>query len=108
MLVLRRRRDVVEWTSWVRIYKHVPLKLEQLNVCHQQAFKEFLGVNIPELKNTHVTELDPSKPMYLDFVKNTVFPKGYLDRMYTSDFAQHFYSEDEISGFREKWSGRIL
>ena len=84
------------------------LKLEQLNACYQQAFQEFLGVDIPELKNTHVTELDPAKPMYADFVKNTSFPEHYLDRMYSSDFAQHFYSEDEISVFRDKWSGSHL
>ena len=48
-----------------------------------------------------MTELEPFKPMYADFVKNTVFREGYLDRMYTSDIAQHFYSEEEISGFRE-------
>lgn len=80
------------------------MKLEQLDACYQLAFQEFLDVTISDLKNTHVTELDPSKPMYADFVKNTVFPKDYLDRMYTSDFAQHFYTEQEISGFRQKWS----
>jgi Putative capsular polysaccharide synthesis protein len=84
------------------------LKLEQLDACHQEAFQQFLGVDIPELKNTHVSELDPSKPMYADFVKNTLFPGDYLDRMYTSDVAQHFYSKEEISSFRQKWSGKAL
>ncbi len=82
------------------------IKLEQLNACHQRAFQEFLGVEIPELQNTHITEHDPAKPMYADFVRNTVFPKDYLDQMYTSDFAQHFYTEQEISGFRKKWCSK--
>jgi hypothetical protein len=79
------------------------LKLEQLDVIHHKAFQEFLGVDIPGLRTTHVTELDPAKPMYADFVKNTSFPESYLNRMYTSEFAQHFYSENEISSFRNKW-----
>lgn len=82
------------------------MKLEQLSTCYQKAFQEFLGVHIADLQNTHVTELDPSKPMYADFVKSTVFPEDYLDRMYTSDFARHFYTEQEIKGFRQKWSGK--
>ncbi len=82
------------------------LKLEQLSTCYQPAFREFLDVNIATLKNTHVTELDQSKPMYADFLKNTAFPQDYLDQMYASDFAQHFYTEREIIGFREKWSGK--
>ena len=82
------------------------IKLEQLNACHQQAFQEFLGVEIHNLRNTHITENDPGRPMYADFVKNTVFPEDYLDQMYTSDFAQHFYTDSEISSFREKWSSK--
>ncbi len=82
------------------------IKLEQLGDCYQIAFQEFLDVTVAGLKNTHVTELDPSKPMYADFVKNTVFPDDYLDQMYKSAFAKHFYTEQEISRFRQKWSGK--
>jgi hypothetical protein len=82
------------------------IKLEELNACYRQAFQEFLGVEVPELRNTHITEQDPGKSMYTDFVSNTVFPADYLEKMYTSDFAQHFYTEQELSRFREKWSGK--
>ena len=80
------------------------IKLEKLNECYQQAFREFLHVDIPRLAHTHVTELDPSKPMYTRFVHNTVLPTDYLDHMYESEFARHFYTDQERADFRRKWS----
>jgi hypothetical protein len=88
-------------------HDHVDLlliKLEQLNNCYRKAFPELLEVEIPNLKHTHVTELDPSKPMYTDFVRNASFPPEYLDRMYESAFARHFYTDAERDAFRRKWS----
>jgi hypothetical protein len=80
------------------------IKLEQLNDCYQAAFQDLLEVEIPRLKHTHVTEQDPSKPMYSDFVRTAVFPDDYLDRMYESAFAKHFYTRAERDAFRSKWS----
>lgn len=80
------------------------IKLEKLNDCYKNAFQEFLDVEIPNLQHTHVTELDPFKPMYTDFVRNATFPTEYLDRMYESAFSRHFYSAAEIDEFRKKWS----
>ena len=80
------------------------IKLEQLNHCYRDAFRNLLGVEIPDLEHTHVTELDPTKPMYTDFVRNAVFPAEYLDRMYESAFARHFYTDEERDAFRRKWS----
>jgi hypothetical protein len=80
------------------------LKLEQLNDCYQDAFQDLLEIEIPGLEHTHVTELDPAKPMYTDFVRNAVFPTEYLDHMYESAFARHFYTDQEMETFRLKWS----
>lgn len=80
------------------------LKLEQLNDCYQNAFQDLLEIEIPGLEHTHVTELDPAKPMYTDFVQNAVFPTEYLDHMYESAFARHFYTDRERETFRLKWS----
>lgn len=80
------------------------IKLEQLNDCYHAAFRDLLEVEIPALEHTHVTEQDPTKPMYTEFVRNAVFPAQYLDRMYDSSFARHFYSERERDAFRRKWS----
>lgn len=82
------------------------LKLEQLNTCFQQAFHEFLGVDVSSLSHTHVTEQDPAKPMYAGFLREAVMPLDYLDRMYDSKFARHFYTESELAALRLKWSKR--
>lgn len=80
------------------------LKLEQLNTCFRPAFHEFLGVDVSSLSHTHVTEQDPAKPMYAEFLRKAVMPPEYLNRMYDSKFARHFYTESELEIFRSKWS----
>ena len=80
------------------------IKLEQLDHCHAEAFRDFLGIDMPGLAQTHITEKDPSRPMYKDFVRQAVLPDEYLDRMYQSRFARHFYTDTELAGFRKKWS----
>ena len=82
------------------------IKIEALNSCYREAFADFLGVDVPELLQTHITERDPTRAMYADFVKNAVLPEEYLDRMYASRFARHFYSPDELAAFRKKWSSK--
>ena len=80
------------------------IKLEQLNHCHADAFRDFLALEVEGLAQTHVTEQDPDRTMYKDFVRQAVLPDEYLDRMYQSRFARHFYTDAEIAGFRKKWS----
>lgn len=81
------------------------IKLEQLNACFRPAFEEFLGARIPSLAMTHITEQDPSYAMYKRFLKEVKMPAEYLERMYASPFARHFYRPEEIQGFIRKWSG---
>lgn len=80
------------------------LKIEHLNQSFQAAFRDFLGIEVPELAHTHITEQDPTRAMYRDFVRGAVLPSSYLDRMYDTDFAGHFYTPEEIAAFRRKWS----
>jgi len=79
------------------------IKLEQLNDCFQQAFLEYLGVEIPNLSMTHVTEKDPAYSMYKDFIQSVPMPQDYLNRMYESRFAKHFYSQEELWALKNKW-----
>jgi hypothetical protein len=79
------------------------IAIEQLNRCYHDAFHAFLGVEVPDLVQTHITEKDPSRPMYAEFVRKVALPTEYLDRMYGSRFAEHFYTEEQIAGFRRKW-----
>lgn len=79
------------------------LKVEELNRCYREAFSAYLGVDVPALQQVHITERDPSRPMYRDFIRDAVLPADYLDQMYESRFARHFYRDDEIAAFRRKW-----
>ena len=81
------------------------IKLERLNDCFQTAFEAFLGTRIPKLAMTHVTEKDPTYSMYREFLQQVVMPADYLEQMYASRFARHFYRPEEIQGFIRKWSG---
>lgn len=82
------------------------IKLERLNDCFQTAFEDFLDTRIPNLALTHITEKDPSYSMYKEFLEQVVMPPDYLEQMYSSRFARHFYRPEEIRGLIEKWSGR--
>lgn len=43
---------------------------------------------------------------YLDYVKkNLKVSDEALDRVYSTKFCQHFYSEEDIEGFKRKWGG---
>lgn len=79
------------------------IKVEQLNDCYQEAFGEFLGVDVPQLNQTHITDRNPAYSMYREFIEQSELPQSYLDEMYSSQFARHFYGADEIAAFRKKW-----
>ncbi|NKN33373.1 putative capsular polysaccharide synthesis family protein [Marichromatium bheemlicum] len=81
------------------------IKVERLNDCYAAAFAEFLGVDVPRLEQTHVTEEDPAYSMYKDFIANVQLPTDYLDRLYDTRFARHFYGETEIARLRHQWGG---
>lgn len=81
------------------------IKVETLNACYQDAFAEYLGLRIPELKQTHVTERDPTYSMYGDFIANVALPENYIDRMYRSKFATHYYTPGELATLRQRWLG---
>lgn len=80
------------------------IKLERLNNCYQDAFRDFLGINVPRLEHTHITEQNPSYSMYKDFVRHAMLPSSYLERIYQSRFGQHFYGLEERQAFERKWS----
>lgn len=79
------------------------IKVEALNDCYRDAFGEFLGIDVPQLNQTHITDKNPAYSMYREFIEQSELPPSYLDEMYGSRFARHFYGPDEIADFREKW-----
>ena len=46
--------------------------------------------------------------VYRDFKEKVRFPKDYLDKLYSSKYAKHFYSESEIDEFRSRVKYEVL
>jgi len=84
------------------------LRLENFNDCAAEAFKEFLDIDDLALVNTNVGSKKYHAQIYEAFKNAIVFPEAYLDKIYSSKFAQQFYSQAEIEKFRAKWCGNKL
>jgi hypothetical protein len=79
------------------------IRLENLNDCACDAFKEFLNIEGFTLRTTNVASTKVYAPLYEKFKDSLILPEAYVRRMYTSKYMRHFYSEAEIARFRAKW-----
>jgi hypothetical protein len=79
------------------------IRVENLNGCAAEAFKEFLGIQDLVLINENIGSQKPYAALYRKFKESITLPESYVDRMYNSKYMQHFYSKEEIARFRTKW-----
>jgi len=96
-----------------RIYKTrevdvLLMRLENLNSCFTEAIKEFLNIDNVTLITQRVGGQKEYADLYQMFKDTICFPESYIDKMYSSKFARHFYSEAEIEQFRAKWSRKSV
>lgn len=82
------------------------LKLEQLDQSIARAFHEFMGIEHFHLVTSNLAESKEYATVYKAFRKRLVLPDDYLNQIYGSKLARHFYTPDEITAFRRKWRGR--
>lgn len=80
------------------------IRLESLASCYEEALSEFLGVTTEDLASVNMATDKGYYSAYLEFKDAIVFPSEYLEKMYTSKYAKHFYGEQEIHSFRARWS----
>jgi hypothetical protein len=88
-----------------QIYRqpHVDLllmRLEDLDRCAPAAFKEFLDVDDFRIVNRNESKDKGYYDLYRRFRAEAVFPHSYVDAVYGSKYARHFYSAAEIDRFR--------
>lgn len=78
------------------------IKLESLNQVGEKAMQEFLGEEFNLLgANKSAQKVTSEK---FRFVKDNVkIDKAILDALYNSKLVQHFYTEEEIEKFRNRW-----
>jgi hypothetical protein len=79
------------------------IRLENLNQCAREAFKDFLNIDNFTLINTNIGSEKDYAPIYKKFRDAIALPDSYIDEMYNSKYARHFYTEAEINKFRARW-----
>lgn len=90
------------------IYRRGPtellvLKLEHMARCAQEAFRAFIGVNNIQIIDANISSDKEYHMVYRQFQEDVRLPGDYLDKMYESKYARHFYTQDEIQSFKAKW-----
>ncbi|MBD3391257.1 MAG: methyltransferase domain-containing protein [Chitinivibrionales bacterium] len=76
------------------------LRLEDLDRCANNAVEKFLGIRDFSLSRANTGASKNYAGVYRQVKKNLVLPQDYLDRMYGSKYARHFYTSQERATFR--------
>lgn len=90
--------------GWSRIekgkYDILIIKLESIANA-TGIIENFCGATL-KLHNTNISDYKWYGEVYKKFKRNYVPTEAYLNMLYTSKTAQHFYSHQEITGFKKK------
>jgi len=91
-----------------KVYRGGPVevlvcKLEKLDDCAEEAFREFLGIEGFTVQKANVASGKWYASIYQEFKDGLVLPAAYADRMFNSRVTRHFYDDEEIESFRVKW-----
>jgi len=80
------------------------LKSELDDAAKQGAIGEFLDLDGFEMRRSNVTARKREADLYDRFKRETSFDQAFLDRMYDSKYARHFYAPQELERFRARWT----
>ncbi|HED53691.1 MAG TPA: hypothetical protein ENJ00_05760 [Phycisphaerales bacterium] len=91
-----------------RVYERGPVRLllmrcESPDAVKSQAMRGFFGLSDLELKRVNQSSKKNYRERYTEFVKAARFQPDFVDRMLGTRLTTHFYTPDEIAGFRRKW-----
>lgn len=92
--------------GYIIIDRLLLFRIEDFDEKGNQILKEFLGdaVNIkPRRSNVLGTIHKAAGPHYARVKEAHAMPEEFLDKMYSSKYSTHFYSDAEIEGFRKIW-----
>ena len=68
------------------------------------AIEKFLNIKDFQLIRKNKKKKKVYSDIYLEFNKKFKLPYSYLKEIYNTEFMKHFYTENEISSFIERWS----
>jgi hypothetical protein len=80
------------------------IRLENLNGCAERAMHEFLGLENFALHNTNVGTEKDYADLYRAF-RGQPLPVEYVQRIYNTQFARHFYTDAELLVLAKRWTG---
>lgn len=80
------------------------IRTEDLRRVASEAFSAFFGVSVRPVAVKNDAGGKWYADSYADFLAHARLPDGYLDSMYGSRYAQHFFAPREIAHFRTRWS----
>jgi len=80
------------------------LKIEIPDTIKEMAISEFLALDYFRLSKKNIGQEKKYASIYQDFKRSIKLPAGYIDLMMESKYTRHFYSDAEISEYKNKWS----
>lgn len=81
-------------------------QLEKLNSNYREFFSA-LGIDVKMLCTEYQAEKKWYYSSYKEAQKRLVLKQDYLDECYNSQYMRHFYNDEDIQRFKEKWSHNI-
>lgn len=79
------------------------IRSEDLSACFETALQSFLGLKIRALPKANVSENKWYAPLAAEFSQSFEMPQHYLDEMYGSAYARHFYTPEELARFESRY-----
>jgi hypothetical protein len=84
-------------------FRLVVIRTEDLDRCFERSMSEFLGDHRVKLRTLNTSNEKWYGQLHARFYSSVVLPPKYLDEVYSSKYARHFYSNRELTRFRVRW-----
>ncbi len=68
-----------------------------------RVFNDFLGTEDFTVVRENIGSDKPYSGLYRQFINNVTFPERYVEWLYCSRYANHFYRPHELVLYRQKW-----
>jgi hypothetical protein len=85
-------------------FRMIVIRLENLDACFEEAIRQFLGIPRARLRTRNRSDDKWYGRIYREFITRVTLPVDYVQEVYASKFARHFYTCEELNRSRDRWS----
>ena len=96
-----KEKGVSRW-SWPNLDLLV-IRLEDFDQVASTELQKFIDIDGFEIKKKNLSSTKIYHDLYTKFRTEASFPEAYLDGVYGSRLARHFYTNQELASFRSAW-----